>query len=123
MADGPRSDAERAADAARLRDLEARLTSKTPAQAGPRPMASHDQAHVAWRMVIELVAGLGLGVGIGFGLDHLFGTRPLMLVVFALLGFAAGIKTMLRTAAELNRPGDTGTDLPAHLADDDEERD
>ena len=95
-------------------------------------MASHDQAHVAWRMVIELVAGLGLGVGIGFGLDHLFGTRPLMLVVFTLLGFAAGIKTMLRTAAELNRPGDTGTDLPAHLAanktadtawDDDEERD
>lgn len=52
-------------------------------------------------MVIELVVGMGLGLAIGYGLDALFGTRPIFLVVFALLGFAAGIRTMLRTAEEV----------------------
>ena len=31
----------------------------------------------------------------------LFGTLPIFLIIFALLGFAAGVKTMLRTAAEM----------------------
>jgi ATP synthase protein I len=52
-------------------------------------------------MVIELVVGMVLGLAIGFGLDALFGTRPVFLVVFALLGFAAGVRTMLRTANEV----------------------
>ena len=54
-------------------------------------------------MVIELVVGMLLGLAIGFGLDALFGTRPVFLVVFALLGFAAGVRTMLRTAEEVRR--------------------
>ena len=52
-------------------------------------------------MVIELVAGLGIGFGIGYGLDTLLGTMPLFLVLFILAGFAAGIKTMLRSAKEV----------------------
>ena len=61
----------------------------------------YSQAQLAWRMVIELVAGLGIGFGIGYGLDILFGTIPLFLVLFIGLGFAAGIKTMLRSAREV----------------------
>jgi len=61
------------------------------------------QGEAAWRMVIELVAGMGLGLAIGFGLDVLFGSKPLMMAIFVLLGFAAGIRTMLRTAAELGK--------------------
>ena len=124
MAEGPRTDAERARDASRLHDLETRLSRKTRVETGATPMASHDQAHIAWRMVLELVAGLGIGFGVGLGLDHLFGTRPVLLVVFVFLGFAAGIKTMLRTAAELNRPESSGAIEPAEMVDmDDEERD
>ena len=52
-------------------------------------------------MVIELVSGLGLGFGIGYGLDVLFGTLPIFLVLFTLLGFAAGVNVMLRTAREI----------------------
>nr|WP_249139053.1 AtpZ/AtpI family protein [Actibacterium sp. MT2.3-13A] len=63
----------------------------------------YSQANIAWRMVTELVAGLGIGFGIGYGLDSLFGTMPLFLVLFVFLGFAAGIKTMLRTAEEVRR--------------------
>ena len=107
MAEGPRNDAERAKEAARLRDLEDRLARLTRSEEGPKPLASHDQAHIAWRMVIELVVGLGLGFGIGYGLDYLFGTKPFLMILFIFVGFAAGIKTMMRTAAELgSTPGD-----------------
>jgi ATP synthase protein I len=34
-------------------------------------------------------------------LDVLFGTRPIFLILFALLGFAAGIKTMMGTARQM----------------------
>jgi len=54
-------------------------------------------------MVIELVSGLGIGLGIGIGLDRLFGTTPVLLVVFVLLGFAAGVKVMMRSAQEVQQ--------------------
>lgn len=61
------------------------------------------QAHLAWRMVIDLVAGVGLGAAIGYGLDALFGTLPILMAVFTLLGLAAGVNLMLRTAKEVGR--------------------
>ena len=61
----------------------------------------YSQAQLAWRMVIELVAGLGIGFGIGYGLDSLFGTTPIFLVLFIFLGFAAGVNVMLRSAKEI----------------------
>ena len=69
----------------------------------PRVDKTVDESHLAWRMVIELCAGLGIGFGIGFGLDSLFGTLPIFLILFVLLGLAAGIKTMLRSAQELQK--------------------
>lgn len=59
------------------------------------------QGEVAWRMVIELVTGMLLGVAIGYGLDVLFGTLPIFLIIFSLFGFAAGVKTMLGSARQL----------------------
>jgi ATP synthase protein I len=60
-------------------------------------------ASMAWRMVIELVVGVLLGAAIGWGLDGLAGTTPLFLLVFGALGFAAGVRTMMRSAAEMQR--------------------
>lgn len=86
----------------RLAQLEARIAKVKKAQAPkPRVDEHYSQANLAWRMVIELVAGLGIGFGIGYGLDSLFGTLPILLVLFTLLGLAAGIKTMLRSAQEI----------------------
>lgn len=62
---------------------------------------NYSAASQGWRMVIELVSGLAIGFGIGYGLDSLFGTMPVFLVLFILLGFAAGVRTMLRTAQEI----------------------
>lgn len=87
-----------------LASLEARIAAAKAAQA-PKPRADehYSQAQLAWRMVIELVAGLGIGFGIGYGLDSLFGTLPIFLVLFTLLGLAAGVKTMLRSAQEVRK--------------------
>ena len=60
-------------------------------------------AHLGWRMVVDLVAGVGIGAVMGYGLDSLFGTMPVLLAVFTLLGFAAGVNLMLRTARGFQR--------------------
>ena len=87
---------------ARLDALERRLAAKRAADAPKPHMEEHySQAQHAWRMVVELVAGLGIGFVIGYGLDMVLGTKPFLMVVFTLLGFAAGVKTVIRTAQEL----------------------
>jgi ATP synthase protein I len=92
-------------DPDRLRALEARLAS---AKGKPEPEKTNtvkgfSQGEVAWRMVIELMTGMLLGVGIGYGLDVLFSTLPIFLIIFSLLGFAAGVKTMLGSARQLTK--------------------
>lgn len=86
----------------RLAELDARIAASKKAQE-PKPRADehYSQAQLAWRMVIELVAGLGIGFGMGYGLDSLFGTIPIFLVLFTFLGLAAGVKTMMRSAEEV----------------------
>ena len=99
-------------DAGRLARLEERIAA---AKGAPKPASGGlrgvSQGEVAWRMVIELATGMGLGLAIGLGLDTLLGTRPVMIVLFALLGFAAGIRTMLTTARTIGeRPPGNGGD-------------
>jgi len=55
---------------ARLKALEDRIEGLKQTQ-GPAPRADehYSQAQIAWRMVTELVAGLGIGFVIGYGLD------------------------------------------------------
>lgn len=96
---------QQARDAERLRELEERLAKAgRDDRLAPPGMDKFAHANQAWRMVIELVAGLGVGFGIGYGLDLALGTTPVLMVLFIFLGFAAGIKTMLRTAAEMGGP-------------------
>ncbi|MCB1343070.1 MAG: AtpZ/AtpI family protein [Pseudooceanicola sp.] len=88
----------------RLAQLEARIAAaKEAGTPKPGKEEHYSQAQLAWRMVIELVAGLGIGFGMGYGLDRLFGTLPFLLVLFTLLGLAAGIKTMMRSAGEVQK--------------------
>ncbi|MCO4843852.1 MAG: AtpZ/AtpI family protein [Yoonia sp.] len=91
-------------DGARLKALEAKLAeAKRTEYVKEHGEEHYSQAQQAWRMVIELVAGLGIGFGIGYSLDLFFGTLPIFLVVFIFLGFAAGVKTMMRSAQEMQR--------------------
>ncbi|PYE83804.1 AtpZ/AtpI family protein [Pseudoroseicyclus aestuarii] len=99
-------------DAGRLKALEKRIRDAqgTPQQV-PHTDKGYSQGSLAWRMVVELVAGLVIGFCIGYGLDILFGTMPLFLVLFIFLGLAAGVNVMLRSARELQAktpPGEDG---------------
>ena len=91
-------------DQQKLKELDERIKAvKDRGAPKPRKDEHYSQAHLAWRMVIELVAGLLIGFGMGYGLDSLFGTLPIFLVIFTLLGLAAGIKTMMRSAQEIQQ--------------------
>jgi len=94
-----------------LKALEDRIDAMKGTQ-GPAPRGDehYSQLQLAWRMVIELVAGIILGLGIGYGLDWLFGTLPIFLIIFVLFGLAAGINVMMRTAKEV------AEDQAAHAA-------
>ena len=86
-----------------LRQLEDKIARVKSGDRKTSTAVDISQANVAWQMVTELVAGIVIGLGIGLGLDALFGTKPLMLVLFVLLGFVAGVRVMLRTAADVQK--------------------
>ena len=87
-----------------LRDLGAKIESaKQNSVDKPKVEDHHSGLQHAWRMVIELVSGLAIGFGLGYGLDIVFGTLPIFMIIFTLLGFVAGIRTMLSTAKEVQR--------------------
>lgn len=94
MSDGP--------DAERLKALDAKLKMAKKAQQPEAREESHiSGAHAGWRMVTELVVGLAMGFGVGYGLDSVFGTIPIFLIIFTMLGFAAGVRAMMRSAEEI----------------------
>jgi len=95
-------------DKARLDALSKRIEAARGAPDKPKVVDHHSQAEVGWRLVIELVTGLLVGFGIGYGLDAVFGTLPLFLVLFTLLGFAAGVRVMMRSAKELQAKAEDG---------------
>jgi len=89
-------------NADRLQALEAKIAAlKAPTEQKHHSEEHYSQAQLAWRMVIELVSGLGIGFGIGYGLDTLLGTTPIFLVLFIFFGLAAGVLTMMRSAREV----------------------
>ena len=112
----------------RLKAFEDRLAkAKTEVEEAVHMKKDYAQANLAWRMVIELVAGLGIGFGMGYGLDYLFGTMPLFLVIFIFLGLAAGVKTMMSSAKEIElqmaaKAAESETKRAADVAEDEEER-
>ena len=59
-----------------------------------------------FRLSSELVAGVLVGAGLGWLIDRLLGTSPWGLIVLLLLGFAAGVLSVMRSAGVIaeNRP-------------------
>jgi ATP synthase protein I len=87
---------------ARLQRLSERLARD---QAGrPSGNPAEDRAATAsgyargFRLSSELVAGVLVGAGLGWLIDRLLGISPWGLIVFLLLGFAAGVLNVMRSA-------------------------
>lgn len=106
----------------RLKDLDARLAAekseqRASEQSSMRYQGASDYSK-GYRLASEFVAGVLIGGLLGFGLDKLFGTLPLFLIVFLLLGFGAGILNMSRSA---NRTPPTPEELAKMPKPDDDE--
>jgi ATP synthase protein I len=98
--------------AQRLRRLSARLQRHRRAEA-PRGGAGSDPSGYARAVKIgsEFIAGIVVGAGLGWGIDQGLGTRPWGMIIFLLLGFAAGVLNVMRAEgmvgpAGIRRPED-----------------
>lgn len=69
----------------------------------PEEAANREGMAVGLRIAVELAAAIVVGTAIGFGLDRWLGTRPWLMIVFILIGAAAGFLQVYRTAQELDR--------------------
>jgi ATP synthase protein I len=72
----------------------------------------------ALRLATELVAGVVVGGFIGWALDRWLETKPFLMVVFLLLGAAAGILNVIRTAKAMQEGVPPGKDLTVDDDDD-----
>ncbi|MET3792304.1 AtpZ/AtpI family protein [Aquamicrobium terrae] len=52
----------------------------------------------AFKLSSEFIAGVVVGIAIGWVVDRVAGTSPWGLIVFLLVGFAAGVLNVLRSA-------------------------
>lgn len=69
----------------------------------------------AFKLSGEFIGGIVAGAGLGWFFDHLMGSSPWGLIVFLLLGFAAGVLNVLRAAGQVAEfgsmaPKDGGND-------------
>jgi ATP synthase protein I len=123
MADNPRdgNDLEKrrpdeAALSARLRGLGDQLGQHRPRGApeshGSQPAPNASGYARGFALSSHLVAGVLVGAAVGWALDRLLGISPWGLIVFLLLGFAAGVVNVVRAAgvtsgSDSGRPPDS----------------
>jgi|TARA_S200000501_G_scaffold257928_1_gene241713 ATP synthase protein I len=74
---------------------EAKEKIEEPVVEAPKPLGK------IMKVVVEIVAAMAVGLGIGILIDNYFDTRPFFIIVFFLLGSAAGIMNVFRVAKSL----------------------
>jgi ATP synthase protein I len=109
----------------RLKDLGSRISAEKSEQAeANKPAVAVGAAtdfSKGYKLASEFVAGVLVGGLIGYGLDYLFGTLPLFLIVFLLAGFAAGLLNMSRAANRSQPTPEELAKMKPVKGDDDEE--
>lgn len=89
----------------KLEDLDEREVAARPKQddaARGRAMG------IAFRIATDMVAGVAVGGFLGWLLDQWLGTAPILLIVFLILGIAAGLRNSVRAAQRLQETGKPG---------------
>ena len=82
-------------DSLKKKIQEAKEKIEEPVVEAPKPLGK------IMKVVVEIVAAMAVGLGIGILIDNYFDTRPFFIIVFFLLGSAAGIMNVFRVAKSL----------------------
>ena len=61
---------------------------------------------LAYRLIVEILAGIGVGGFIGWWMDKVLGTDPVLMLLMLALGMGAGLMNSVRTVNEMRRKQD-----------------
>ena len=120
---GPgQSDRETEAIKRRLHDLEDKVRDAR-ARHEPASSQARDRGAAmgeALKLAAEMIAGVAVGGFVGWAFDRWLGTAPILMVVFLILGAAAGILNVIRNAQKRQASAGPlpGKDLPPDDDDD-----
>ncbi len=95
-------------DKAKLEDVGARLKAMQDAVAEKKETErnveeSAQGVGVGFRIGIELVAGVLVGAGLGWFIDSKLNTKPIFMLAFIALGFAASVLSVIRILKNLDQ--------------------
>jgi len=95
----------------RLRRLDETLDAREAKEMRERPAPTQDAADRSGftrglKLSGDFVGGVVAGFAVGWAFDKLTGWSPWGLIVFLLLGFAAGVLNVLRSIGALRKPGE-----------------
>lgn len=122
---GALSPAERDAIKRRAADLGRRL-DEVHARKNPQAVdvkARGNALGQAFKILTELVVGVVVGGGIGWVLDRQLGTAPWLMILFLVVGFAAGMSNVVRTARRLQAQSEPLQRAAPSVPDDDDDVD
>jgi ATP synthase protein I len=114
MANNPPPDPE--GDRRRIDDIDARLKAaratveKPPPENAQSRQMSQRQTSVAYRVLVDMIAGLLVGGFLGYWLDRWQGWAPYSLVAGLVLGFVAGVNNAWRAIREYSKAAAGGDD-------------
>jgi len=77
----------------------------------------------AFKYSAELIVGVGVGGVLGWALDQQFGTAPWLMILLVILGFAAGLLNLIRSARKAQAENEAQQRAAPSVQDDDEEDD
>jgi ATP synthase protein I len=75
----------------------------------------------AFKIVAELMVGVVVGGGVGWALDRALGSAPWLMMLFLILGFAAGLSNVVRTARKMQAASEPMQRNAPSVADDEED--
>lgn len=81
-------------------------------------MAAHSRAV---RLGSEFIAAILVGTAMGYMLDLWLGTSPWLMLVMLLVGFGAGVLTVVRSVTDMNAANPAPLDADLGPLDDDDE--
>ena len=87
----------------RLSELEGKISRAKEEEKPQRQSMSRSAHSYGFRMASDMIAAPIVATFIGWWLDRFLGSSPIFLLILLLLGVAAGIFNVVRTAQEMQR--------------------